>query len=176
MYYVSSDADAGTMNNIPRVASGKLIVMARHTASYLVQYHYPSTAAFYRYVRSYYTGSGYGWGAWIMEEVSYANNCPKQFSMGVLSSSSVKTFEQLGLSSYPYGAYLVAMRSDGAPDGSWVGFVRHNAAGYQISEVYKGQATTTPYFTSDGIAKTDNSTGVACAALVFPIQVWGNPI
>lgn len=171
VYYVMSDSDGNTMVNAPRKSSGKLIVMARHTAGYLAQYYYPSTSNFTRYVRSYGGGS---WSAWITEEISYENAGRRQYSLGSISSSSTATFEELGLTQYQYGAYFVVLRTDGAPDGAWAGIVRHNSAGYQISEFYKGEATNTPYVTTDGIIKTNNSATVSCYGLVFPINVWGN--
>ena len=173
VYYVESDASGATMVNIPRKSSGKLIVMARHTIGYLAQYYYPSTGDFIRYIRKFGANS---WGDWITEEINPYNTCPKQFSLGNLSSASDKTFEDLGLTSYQYGAYFIVARSDGAPDGTYVGVLRHNAAGYQITDIYKGQASTTPYFTADGIAKVDSSNAVSCAAIVHPILVWGNRI
>lgn len=171
VYYVSSDSDAATITDIPRKSSGKLVVMARHSDSYLVQYYYPSTAVFIRYVRSYISGA---WYVWIREEINYYNNQTKVYDLGELSSASNKTFEQLGLSIYQYGAYFVVLRGDSAGDASWVGIVRHNAAGYQITQIYKGAPTNTAYVDSNGIVKTDNSTGLNTVAFVQPLLTWGN--
>lgn len=171
VYYVESDASGAKMVNIPRKSSGKLIVMARHTSGYLAQYFYPSTAYFIRYVRSY---GGSTWSAWTQQDINYENASNRQYELGSISSASNKTFEELGLTKYQYGSYFVVIRADGLPDGTWAGIVRHNSAGYQISEFYKGEATNTPYVTTDGIIKSNNSTAITCYGLVFPINVWGN--
>lgn len=170
VYYVMSDSDGATMVNAPRKSSGKLIVMARHTSGYLAQYYYPSTSNFTRYVRSYGGGS---WSAWITEEISYENAGRRQYSLGSISSSSTATFEELGLTQYQYGAYFVVLRIDSSLDGTWAGIVRHNSAGYQINEFYKGEAAGTPYVTTDGIIKTNSSGSITCYGLVFPLNVWG---
>ena len=166
-----SDADGATMANAPRKSSGKLIVMARHTAGYLAQYYYPSTSNFIRYIRSYSNNS---WSMWIQQDINYENVSNRQYELGSISSASNKTFEECGLTKYQYGAYFVVLRVDGTYDGSWVGIVRHNSVGYQISEFYKGEATNTPYVTTDGIIKTNSSASITCYGLVFPLNVWGN--
>lgn len=159
------------MANAPRKSSGKLIVMARHTSGYLAQYFYPSTSYFIRYVRSY---GGSTWNAWVQQDINYENISNRQYAVGNISSASNKTFEECGLTKYQYGAYFVVLRTDGAADGTWAGIVRHNSAGYQISEFYKGESGHTPYVTTDGIIKTIDSATVSCYGLVFPINVWGN--
>lgn len=171
VYYVESDASGATMVNIPRKSSGKLIVMARHTAEYLAQYFYPSTAYFIRYVRSY---GGSTWSSWTQQDINYENTSNRQYAVGSISSASARTFEELGLTKYQYGSYFVVLRVDGSRDGTWAGIVRHNSAGYQISEFYKGEATNTPYVTTDGIIKTNSSAAISCYGLVFPINVWGS--
>lgn len=171
VYYVTSDSDGATMVNAPRKASGKLIVMARHTAEYLVQYYYPSTVSFIRYVRSLTSTEN---SPWVREEINHYNNQNKVYYCGALSSASDKTFEELGFSIYQYGAYFVVFRGDTARDASWVGIVRHNSSGYQISEIYKGADTSTAYVDSNGIVKTDNPTGLNTMAFVQPISTWGD--
>lgn len=170
VYHVESDASAATMSHIPRRASGKLIVMARHSAAYLAQYYYPSTADHIRYIRTFGLNT---WGDWIQETLNYVNNHNKSFSVNI-SSESTNTFEECGFSAYQYGAYYVIARIDGTPDGTWVGVIRHNAAGYQITDIYKGDASNTPYVDANGVLKTDSSSVVLVSLLVFPIIVWGN--
>ena len=62
VYAVASDASASTMTNMPRNASGKLIVMVRGNNSAYLQQKYITTSDIYiEYVRNYNVGT---WTAW----------------------------------------------------------------------------------------------------------------
>ena len=62
-YSVTTDAIAGTITNIPRAASGQLIVIQNAGALYQTQVYIPSTVTPLIYVRSLSNGS---WGGWVL--------------------------------------------------------------------------------------------------------------
>jgi len=173
VYYVYSDSDGATMSNPPRKSSGKLVVMARHTDKYLAQFFFPSTGVFIRYVRTCTNGT---WTAWTEKTVNYYSEASIQVNLGSISSASTKTFEELGLTKYSYGAYYVVLRADTAIDGTYVAIMRHNSAGYQISEIYKGTGDITPYIDSNGVIKNNSATGIGTQGIVIPMMIWGDII
>lgn len=62
VYAVESDASASTMTNMPRNASGKLIVIVRgNNLSYIQHRYIPTASAYIEYVRNYNNGT---WTAW----------------------------------------------------------------------------------------------------------------
>lgn len=62
VYAVASDASASTMTNMPRNASGKLIVIVRgNNLVYIQQRYIPTSSAYIEYVRNYNNGT---WTAW----------------------------------------------------------------------------------------------------------------
>lgn len=62
VYAVMSDASASTITNMPRNASGKLIVMVRgNNTVYLQQRYIPTASAYIEYVRNYNNGT---WTVW----------------------------------------------------------------------------------------------------------------
>ena len=161
------------MSNSPRKSSGKMIVMARHTDNYLAQFFFPSTGVFIRYVRTCTNGT---WTAWTEKTVNYYSEASTQFNIGSISSASTKTFEELGLTKYSYGAYYVVLRAHSAIDGAYAAIVRHNDAGYQVSEIYKGTGDITPYITSNGVIKNNSATGIGTYGIVMPMFIWGDII
>lgn len=62
-YSVTTDAIAGTISNIPRTASGQLIVIQNAGALYQTQVYIPSTVTPLIYIRSLSNGS---WGGWVL--------------------------------------------------------------------------------------------------------------
>lgn len=62
-FSVTADAIAATITNIPRAASGQLIVIQNAGALYQTQVYIPSTATPMIYIRSLSNGS---WGGWVL--------------------------------------------------------------------------------------------------------------
>ena len=89
-----------------------------------------------------------------------------------VSSASTDTLNDLGIVTTPYGAFLLALRIDAASDGAWFGFARHNAAGWQITEIYKGSDSRTPYFDSSGAIKTASTSAITVHGFLLVLSTW----
>lgn len=170
VYYVASDNIAANISNIPRKSSGKLVVGSRHGSVYLYQEYYPSSDQYYRYIRSYTYGS---WSMWISELYDYLEIGQRSFHFtDGISSASNKTIGTLFNIPYTYGAYFLILRADTGLDAAWVGIVRHNVEGYQVSTVYKGSSDRSPYVATNGVLKTDSTSSIPVHAIFLPIYVW----
>lgn len=64
------------------------------------------------------------------------------------------------------------MRIDSTVDGAYAAFVRHNAIGYQITEIHKGSHANTPYVDSNGVVKTSYDTPSTVHAFALRLSQW----
>jgi len=96
----------------------------------------------------------------------------QQLRLASISSASTATIEELGVGTTNYGSYILFMRTDSSVDGAYAAFVRHNAAGYQISEMYKGTHAQTPYVDSNGTVKTSSSTATTVHVFMLRLSLW----
>lgn len=170
IYYIASDSIAANISNLPRKSSGKLVVGSRHGSIYLYQEYYPSSPQYYRYIRSYANGT---WSMWVSELYDYLEIGQRAFHFtDGISSASNKTIDTLFNIPYTYGAYFLILRADTGADAAWVGIVRRNSGGYQISTIYKGSSDLSPYVATNGILKTGSTTSISVHAIFLPIYVW----
>lgn len=169
VYAVVSDASASTMTNMPRAASGKLIVLTRGNNIVYIQQRYITTSSSpNEYIRNYNNGSFTSW-----ELVPRQSDIlEKNYVFTGINASSTNNLQQLGMIDV-YGAMLAVFRVDGALDGTSVYVVRRNSAGWQISTLYEGEASNTPVVDSNGILKLkSSSTGSAIHALGIVFAKW----
>lgn len=90
----------------------------------------------------------------------------------VCNNASTDTIHTLGYVTASYGVFLIALRTDTAADGAWFGLVRHNSAGWQISEIYKGSAVYTPYVDTDGSIKTSSANNSTVHGMLIALATW----
>ena len=114
--------------------------------------------------------------SWVKQptraEVDLIKKTSNLLRFNSISSASTQTIEQLGVGDTTYGSYVLFMRVDSAADGAWAGFVRHNAAGYQISEIYKGTHAQTPFVNTSGVVKTSSTTAINVHAYFLRLASW----
>lgn len=60
-YYIASDADAATIANTPRNASGTIFVINRGVENYKTQFYYPTSSHIINFVRNYNNGTWTDW-------------------------------------------------------------------------------------------------------------------
>jgi len=90
----------------------------------------------------------------------------------VCNNASTDTVHTLGYVTANYGSFLIALRTDTAADGTWFGLVRHNSAGWQISEIYKGSTVYTPYVDTDGSIKTSSANNSTVHGMLIALATW----
>ena len=175
-FRVVSDADAASMQNIPRNASGKLVVIQNSGVSYEMQMYFPSTSTTTIYVRT----KSSTWGVWTTistgnDLAALSNSIANTYATGSdlanavatinntinskvtlltlrnISESSSATIQELGFfGDNQYGASFTVLRSDITDDGGSCYICRRNAARYEISRLYEGAHSATPIIGNDG--------------------------
>ena len=108
----------------------------------------------------------------LNSKINTINSNSNQVRFANISSAATGTIESLGVGNSTYGSYFLLMRIDSSNNGAWAGFVRHNASGYQVSEVYKGEHAQTPYVDSNGIVKTSSTTPITVHAYYMRLSAW----
>ena len=108
VYSVSTDSAAATMTNLPRAASGELIVLNQGNTSYMTQIYIPTSDTSMIYIRTLYSNT---WGAWsisanilaasISGNASAAGNFSYTFPKRCLVVSAYSTLSDTLVLPYP---------------------------------------------------------------------------